>query len=373
MNKVCIYAICKNEANNAREWYESVKDADYVVVLDTGSHDGTPDILREMGCFVEETVLRPFRFDEARNGALDLALAHTDANIFFAMDFDERLQSGWKEFLVSEWDPKIHTRASYDLYLGMKAVMPSNRNWIHDRCWKWKYPVHEVMVRRDPPCEVWYGYDEQLDMHGKVVLRHLDMDNLKPNHKQYLDLMRLRYAEEGDQESAAYLARELMYRNMPDEALMREPEFLRIGLSGNPGAWVCLCLAWAHEAKDDIDGAMALLFRAYLMDPGNRTAPADLVRHLSNKGFNELALVFLEEVYRTASEYSPDYLFVDNQDVWKWRLDDWRGVCLARCDRWSEALEWYRKALSGCPEDGWERTHVLNNIDYAERQVGGSK
>ena len=370
MNKVCIYAICKNEADNAKDWYETVKDADHVVVLDTGSHDGTPDILRELGCDVSEAELRPFRFDEARNAALNLALTYDDANIFFALDFDERLQPGWKEALISQWDPNTHSRASYDLYIGSDAKTPSNRNWIHDRSWKWKYPVHEVMERRDG-FGIWYVVGEQLDLHNQVVIRHLDMDNLKPNHKQYLDLMRMRYAENPDQDSAAYLARELMYRNMPQEAVMREPEFMKLGLSGNPGAWVCLCLAWAHEILGQEDAAMGLLFRAYLMDPGNRTAPADLVRLLSNKGFNELALVFLEEVYRTASAYSPNYLFVDNQDVWLWRMDDWRGVCLARCGRWAEALVWYKKALNGTEEGTWERRHVMENISYAEKQIGG--
>ena len=370
MTKVCIYAICKNEADNAAEWYKSVEDADHVIVLDTGSDDGTPDILMDLGCTVETELFHPFRFDEARNHALDLALDLTDADVFMALDFDERLEPGWKEALVESWDPERHTRGSYDLYLGSKADVPMNRNWVHDRTWMWKYPVHEAMIRRYGG-SIWYTPAETCDLHGKVSVRHKDMDNLKPNHKQYLDLMRLRFKEERDQESAAYLAREYMYRVMPDESLLMEPEFLMLDLSGNPGAWVCICLAWAHEAKKDLDGAMALLFRAYLMDPGNRTAPTDLVRHLSNKGFNELALAFLDEVYRTASSYSPNYLFVDNQDVWKWRLDDWRGVCLARCGRWAEALVWYRRALAGTAEGSWERDHVNANISYAEKMIGG--
>ena len=34
--KVCVYAICKNEAKFARRWMESMREADWVVVLDTG-------------------------------------------------------------------------------------------------------------------------------------------------------------------------------------------------------------------------------------------------------------------------------------------------------------------------------------------------
>ena len=49
MNKICVYAICKNELRFVEQWYNSVKEADYVVVLDTGSTDGTFEKLKELG------------------------------------------------------------------------------------------------------------------------------------------------------------------------------------------------------------------------------------------------------------------------------------------------------------------------------------
>ena len=47
--KVCVYAICKNEAQFADRWMDSMSEADQVVVLDTGSDDGTAERLRERG------------------------------------------------------------------------------------------------------------------------------------------------------------------------------------------------------------------------------------------------------------------------------------------------------------------------------------
>lgn len=41
MYKICIYAICKNEIQFVDRWLESMEEADYIVVLDTGSTDGT--------------------------------------------------------------------------------------------------------------------------------------------------------------------------------------------------------------------------------------------------------------------------------------------------------------------------------------------
>ena len=47
--KIVVYAICKNEAGHAERWMASMAEADGVYVLDTGSTDGTPELLRSLG------------------------------------------------------------------------------------------------------------------------------------------------------------------------------------------------------------------------------------------------------------------------------------------------------------------------------------
>lgn len=47
--KICVYAISKNEEKFVKRWYESMKEADEVFVLDTGSSDNTVDELRKLG------------------------------------------------------------------------------------------------------------------------------------------------------------------------------------------------------------------------------------------------------------------------------------------------------------------------------------
>ena len=46
MNKICVYAICKNEEKFVDKWLESMSEADYIVVLDTGSTDNTYNLLK---------------------------------------------------------------------------------------------------------------------------------------------------------------------------------------------------------------------------------------------------------------------------------------------------------------------------------------
>ena len=42
--KVCVYAICKNEEKFINRWVESMKEADEIYVLDTGSTDNSRNI-----------------------------------------------------------------------------------------------------------------------------------------------------------------------------------------------------------------------------------------------------------------------------------------------------------------------------------------
>ena len=52
--KVCVYAICKNEEKHVKRWYQSMKEADSIYVLDTGSTDNTVNELKKLGINVFE-------------------------------------------------------------------------------------------------------------------------------------------------------------------------------------------------------------------------------------------------------------------------------------------------------------------------------
>ena len=50
--KVCVYAICKNEEKFVDRWFNSMKEADEIYVLDTGSIDNTVNLLNKNGVHV---------------------------------------------------------------------------------------------------------------------------------------------------------------------------------------------------------------------------------------------------------------------------------------------------------------------------------
>ena len=70
--KIVVYAICKNESKFIKRWYDSMKEADSIYVLDTGSTDDSVKILKSLGVNVKTHKFKSFRFDEARNMALSM-------------------------------------------------------------------------------------------------------------------------------------------------------------------------------------------------------------------------------------------------------------------------------------------------------------
>ena len=60
--KVAVYAISKNEEKFVKRWYESMKEADSIYVLDTGSTDNTVNLLKSLGVNVSVETISPWRF-----------------------------------------------------------------------------------------------------------------------------------------------------------------------------------------------------------------------------------------------------------------------------------------------------------------------
>ena len=70
--KVTLYAIAKNEEKFVERWFNSSKEADYHLIVDTGSTDDTILIAKKLGINVFSVNINPFRFDDARNTSLNL-------------------------------------------------------------------------------------------------------------------------------------------------------------------------------------------------------------------------------------------------------------------------------------------------------------
>jgi glycosyltransferase involved in cell wall biosynthesis len=107
--KVAVYSIALNEEKFVERWYECAKEADYLLIADTGSSDRTVELAKSLGINVVEISINPWRFDDARNASL--AVIPGDIDYCIALDLDEVLVPGWRKHLEVAYKNKW-TRAS---------------------------------------------------------------------------------------------------------------------------------------------------------------------------------------------------------------------------------------------------------------------
>lgn len=85
MAKLSVILITKNEMLNIRECLASVSWADEIIVVDSGSTDGTPDVCRELGARVYEHDWPGFGVQKNR------ALGYASHDWVLSIDADERV------------------------------------------------------------------------------------------------------------------------------------------------------------------------------------------------------------------------------------------------------------------------------------------
>ncbi|MBQ3079073.1 MAG: glycosyltransferase [Clostridia bacterium] len=206
--KVIVYAICKNEEKHAARFMHSMKEADGVYVLDTGSQDNSAKTLSSLGANVKRSSVSPWRFDAARNTAL--SLVPEDADICVCADLDEVFSKGWRRKLESAWGEKTQ-RARFRY---VWSVLPDGSEGtvlyldkIHVRHgYEWRYPVHEALIRTDGRAE---NPDETAYVPDMTLFHYPDPGK---SRSDYLPLLELAVSENPlDARCIHYLGREYMY------------------------------------------------------------------------------------------------------------------------------------------------------------------
>lgn len=268
--KIIIYAICKNEAQFAERFMASCSEADGVYILDTGSADGTPELLRELGANVQTAKVDPWRFDAARNASLEMLPEDTD--ICICLDLDEVLCRGWREALEAAWTTGV-TRARYTYVWshtpdgGDGVVFFADK--IHARHgYHWAHPVHEVLAADWPE--------------NSVTIPALRIDHWPDDSKsrgQYLPLLELSVQENPDDDrNMHYLGREYMFHGRWGDAiatLMRHLAMPTATWAAERAASMRY-IARCCDALGDWQSAVHWLERAAEESPTQREAPYTL-------------------------------------------------------------------------------------------------
>jgi len=346
--RVGVYAIAKDEAAFVERWARSAEEADYRLILDTGSSDATVTLARDLGVDVKVHSFSPWRFDEARN--LSLAMLPADADLCIALDLDEVLQPGWRDALEKAAE-EGWTRPRY-LYTWSwnddgSPGLTYYGDKIHSRKgYRWKHPVHEVLVPD--------GIEERQGVVDLEIHHHPDSTK---SRGQYLPLLELAVREDPeDDRNAFYYARELYYYGRREEAVQ---EFLRhLGL---PKA------TWAPERARSmrflaelLPGAReAWLLRACGECPNRREPWVDLAQHYYETG--NWAGCFSAASRALGISHRPvEYL----SEPHAWGAKPWDLAALAAYHLGLDAVGLGKEALSRAPED--ER--LRGNLDWYLRR-----
>ena len=345
MKKIAIYAICLNERHFVKRFYESCKDADAIILCDTGSTDGTQELARSLGISVYDISVNPWRFDSARNIAL--GLVPKDIDICVALDLDEVMTPGWYQSVQNNWKSDI-TRLQYrfdnqgDIY---------NCTKIHKRTgYVWRHLIHE-MIEPDRIKEVWAITDDLLSEH------HPD---LTKSRGQYLPMLEASIKENPyDSRDSWYLGREYFYTGQWLLAIKEWTRYLTL-----PGA------TWHHERSF----ALRHMGRCYL-NLGNQEQALkhyrqaiDASRYVRDPWLDLAQACFelklWQECYYAATQgltiTNREYVFTSTNDAWGWKLYDLAALAAYHLNMKEQAIRYGALAL----ELNLSDERLIKNCEY---------
>ena len=350
--RIAVYAICKNESQFVDRWMDSMSEADQVVVLDTGSEDGTVERLRARGAQVTVERILPWRFDAARNRSLELV--PEDVDLCVCTDLDEAFHPGWREALERAWRPGCGRAPHPSTSRCQQGGSEGGGFWsdkIHARRgYRWVHPVHEVLQ--------WEGEGAPgptVAAEGIQLDHHPDPEK---SRGQYLPLLELSVAEAPeDDRNTHYLGREYLFYGRWDDCIRT----LERHLSLPTAVWAderCasmrfLARAWRQKGRPE--QARRWLWRAIGEAPHLREPYLELARLLYEEAEWD-GVVYLCRQALAITDRPQTYIC--EAEAWGSLPWDLLSLGLYHTGRRGEALEAARQALALSPEDGRIRDNV---------------
>ena len=299
--RYAVYGIYKNEEKFIERFLDSVKDADDIVICDTGTTDRTNEIIADFRQQHPEVKLKtcaiavfPWRFDDAYNAAL--ALVEGDIDLCINMGMDEMLMEGWRGVLDKYWDIR-YTRYYHKFQTdwGNGAISRHNHDRPHvRRGYVWRLPVHEIIEYNGPERVCW---------NNDFWIYHAP-DTSKPR-SSYMSLMEISAKERPDVwKTWGFLAGEYMAAGRYDDALAAIDKAMALppsdkGHLNKLKFFIYRALKKPELALLHIDTAIAQM-------PGRREPIVEKAQYLSAQGRNAEAYFAMQQAARQTAEIT-DY------------------------------------------------------------------
>jgi len=337
--RVAVYTIALNEEQFVKDWYESAKEADYLLIADTGSSDDTIALGRSLGINIVSISVKPWRFDDARNASL--AVIPDDIDYCIALDMDEVLLPGWREELERA-HKEGWTRPRYQYTWNWNPDGSPGLQYggdkIHKRHgYRWKHPVHEVLVT-----------DRLDETQGWLNLQiHHHADNTKPR-SQYMPLLAQSVKEDPtDDRNAFYYARELFFYGQFAEAI---EEFKR-HLSLPKAVWPperAASMRYIAKLSEGFAEQESWLKKAINEAPDRREAYIEISKIYYERGMWEDCLQAAEralEILNKPLEY------LCEEFAWGFAPHDYAAIAAFNLGMFDKAVQHGSKAVELSPND----------------------
>lgn len=354
--RICLSMIVKNESAVIERCLRSVKPFVHAwAISDTGSDDGTQDIVRRlMADLPGELIERPWSdFATNRNHALDLAKSYGDYALI--IDADEVLEAppgfAWGDLR----EPGYLLELVYGATRYRRMALPRL-----DAGWRWRGVLHEALVR-----------DETTDAHfldGVRIRVHSDGSRssqpLAEKFARDVEVLQRALADEPDNPRYAfYLAQSLRDAGRLPEAIVAYEK------RASMGGWideVYYSRLQAALLKERNGAAYAEVLAAWVdavdAAPMRAEATVELARWLRQNGRLALARQFAHAATRLPQPH--DALIVE-ASVYEWRARDELAVACFACGERRESARLWRELLADPRLPAGERQRVQRNLDAA--------
>lgn len=173
--KIAVYGIAKNEEENVRTWYESSKDADYHLILDTGSTDNTIEVAKSFGINVVSASFIPWDETIAKNTAL--SLLPKDIDYCIVLDLDQKIQTAnWKDILINS------DAIDYDI---VEHYLVDNIDLVNDN-----NNISKTRLIHNRKNIYWHKYRPRVESYSeinKALFLDIKIENVIGNEKRFKD------------------------------------------------------------------------------------------------------------------------------------------------------------------------------------------
>lgn len=346
---ICLNMIVKDEAPVIARCLASVKPhIDHWVIVDTGSTDGTQDIIRkEMADIPGELHERPWQ-DFATNRNEALALAKDKADYVLFIDADETL-------LAEDWKWPALTEDGYFLSVNYDGLVYARMAIVATRLnWKWTGVLHEYIhadgaVRKHLPGPT-------------IFVRHDGARGRNP--ETYLkDIAVLEQAVKDDPDNPRnvyYLAQSYRDGGRLPEALKWYDHRSRMK-GWDEETWHAAYQAArvAHVAKAPEGDVMGRYLSAYMLRPSRAESLYHLAQFHRTRGEWPLAAMYARQAARIP--VPQDLLFLEGP-IYRWGAKDELATACFATGEHSEAREVIKDILANGDPPAEDRQRLQRNL-----------